>query len=53
MNIEQDIYELVAPQEIDLIRMLLEKGTLTIDDIAASLLEKKKEYVIKRHKSKI
>ena len=53
MNIEQDIYELVAPQEIDIIRMLLEKGTLTIDDIAASLLEKKKEYVIKRHKSKI
>lgn len=53
MNIEQDIYDLVAPQEIDIIRMLLERGVLTIDDIAASLLEKKKEYVIKRHKSKI
>ena len=28
MNIEQDIYELVAPQEIDIIRMLLEKVIL-------------------------
>lgn len=50
MDIEQDLYYLTSPSELELIRMLLDQKSITMEEVEEALNKKKKEYVIKRHK---
>ena len=50
MDIEQDLYYLTSPSEQELILMLLDEGSITMEDVEKALFRKKKEYVLKVHK---
>ena len=51
MSIEQDIYDanLNDPSEIAVLRMLLEQGTITLDDVTNAMTKKKVAYVKQKH----
>ena len=53
MSIEQDIYDLNEPSEIAVLRMLLDQGKISMDDVAFAMNKKKEEYVNKKHKYNI
>ena len=50
MDIEQELYYLSSPSELELLHLLLEEESITMEDVEAALNKKKKEYVLKRHK---
>lgn len=50
MNIEQDLYFLASPSELELLSLLLDQGNITEEDVEKALNKKKKEYVTQRHK---
>lgn len=51
MSIEQDIFDtnLNDPSEITVLRMLLEQGTITLDDVSNAMTKKKVAYVKQKH----
>ena len=51
MSIEQDIYDanINDPSEIAVLRMLLEQGTITLDDVTNAMTKKKVAYVKQKH----
>lgn len=50
MDIEKDLYYLASPSELELLHMLLDQESITMEDVEAALNKKKKEYVLKMHK---